>query len=425
MHNTSEIIDCGTHIRTAPFARAIYDTAATQVVINSWNNVYANQASAAEIGIYVDGVYQESVRATADGTSTHTVALPAGMKRVEIVTNGYRGPAVVNIPSLIGPSIWLKSLNFNAPATKVPPSTQRGVVIIGDSIANGSKLASAVREAYPRLLQADVDFPINVVGRGGLALHDITTTLGTQTNFRPTKLVREVIAYNPQLVIFALGYNDAARNVWNAETYAAAIDTLASEIAAHLPDVEMGAMTLLHAINKQGNYATIQNAALNCTTAAGFVAPTLLDTDLDEDGVHPNASGHEKIAAVLAPFVNARAMPTATPSTVTELPAEATSTYAFYTNGEVKYWTAAAYRPSPRWYVRGGASPGSSYQIFFTTEAGSPASVPTTWATLSAQRSFNAGTGDFRVRADIRKLGTTEVIATHHIWRGAGMAPTP
>src|SRR5690606_10639554 len=103
MHNTSEMVDLGTHIRTSPFARAIYDTAATEVTINAWNDVYATQASAAEIGVYVDGVYQESVRPTANGASTHVVALPAGDKRVEVVIGGFRGPAVAAVPTVIGP----------------------------------------------------------------------------------------------------------------------------------------------------------------------------------------------------------------------------------------------------------------------------------------------------------------------------------
>lgn len=310
MHNTNEMVWTGTHIRSAPFSKAVYDTEATEVVIGSWNDVHSVQASAAEIGVYVDGAYLQSVNATTMGAASHTVTLPAGPKRVEIVINGYRGPANVALPSLIGPGIWLSSLEFNAPATVVPAPTKRGVVIVGDSIANGSKLASAIREAHPRLLQSGVDFPINVVGRGGLALHDVTVSLGEQSNFRPTKLVREVIAYNPQLVIFALGYNDAARNVWgSAALYAAAIDAVATEIAVFLPGVEMGAMTMLFTTNPQGNYALIKDAALMCTKAVGFVAPVLTSADLDVDGVHPNAAGHLKLATELAPYVSALAFP--------------------------------------------------------------------------------------------------------------------
>lgn len=431
MHNTNEMVWTGTHIRTAPFSKAVYDTEATEVVIHSWNDVFANQASAAEIGVYVDGVYLQSVNATAIGAATHTVELPAGLKRVEVVINGYRGPNPNNIPSLIGPGIWLSRLEFNAPAVAAPKPTKRGVVIIGDSIANGSKLASAVQEAYPRLLQADVDFPINVAGRGGLALHDITTTLGTEANFRPKKLVREVIAYNPQLVIFALGYNDAARNVWNATTYRNAIDAVATDIAAFLPGVEMGAMTMLHTTNPQGTYSTIKDAALQCATAVGFAAPVLLDSDL-EDGVHPNAAGHAKIAAVLAPLVNARAMPPAVASFNFQSPVGDTY-FIFQQPGNTQHGGTTG--GAPYWYTRKDTTvPGDFYNYRAILEAGTAAASTGSgqpafgvWSnTLGPNgRSFTFGTNaSFRVRVDIASRATGLIEGTYYIWRGAGFAPT-
>ena len=432
MHNTSEMVDCGTHIRTAPFARAIYNTAATEVVINAWNDVHANQASAAEIGVYVDGVYQESVRATANGASTHTVTLPEGDKRVEIVTNGYRGATPVNIPSLIGPSIWLRSLQFNAPAVAVPPSTERGVVIIGESIANGSKLPSAIQQAYARILQQEVDFPVTVIGRGGLALHDITVGLGTETNFRPKKLVREVVKYNPALVIFALGYNDAARNVWGtAAAYRDAIDAVAADIAAHLPGVEMGAMSMLHTTNPQGTYASIKDAALICTKAVGFAAPVLTAADLDVDGVHPNAEGHIKIADRLRPFVTARAMPPAVQPFNYEVDPLAIG-YSFNRNG-LTYNSYDGYSDEgPRWYTRADTPvPGDFHRYRAFLEAGSATAYTGTgqpafgvWSSNITHGKGFTSYGNFRVRVEIARANTTDVLATYYIWRGAGMAPT-
>lgn len=308
MHSTSEMVDLGTHIRTSPFARAIYDTAATEVTINAWNDVYATQASAAEIGVYVDGVYQESVRPTANGASTHVVSLPAGDKRVEVVIGGFRGPAVAAVPTVIGPGTWLRSLQFNKPATSVP-STERGVVIIGDSIANGSKLASAVQDAWPRILQQEVSFPVAVVGRGGMALHDLTTLVGTEANFKPRKLAREVIKHNPLLVIFALGYNDAVRNVWSGSSYGTAVATLGNEIKSIIPDAQFIAMSLLEATNKPAGYATIKDYIVNVTGLVGIQAPAITAAELDADGIHPNEAGHVIIADALRPLVVTRSIP--------------------------------------------------------------------------------------------------------------------
>lgn len=440
MHNTSEIIDCGTHLRTAPFARAIYDTDATEVVINSWNDVYTNQPSAAEIGVYVNSVYQESVRPTAMGAAQHTVSLPAGDKRVEIVTNGYRGPAVVNIPSLIGPSIWLKSLSFNRPAVRVPPTTERGVVIIGDSIANGSKLPSAIQQAYPRLLQMEnPDFPINVIGRGGLALHDITTGLGTETNFRPKKLVREVVKYNPLLVIIALGYNDAARNVWTSTSYRDAIDAIARDITHWLPDARVAAMGVLYARNKPGNYTAIKDAALGAMEAFGLAPPPLTDSDLDADGVHPNEAGHQKIAATLAPIVATRTVPDLRPFSLNLAPfSSGTVVFNTKTDGDTVISVPNSSTViGPKWHRYVPDATTTPYSFRLTIEA-SNGQISTTDLYAGTYQDFAQPAGTWinngvyfyfsgpasgRVRVDVALTGTTDVLASYYIWRGAGMAP--
>lgn len=436
MQNTSEIVDCNTHIRTSPFARAVYDTEATSVVIYAWNDVYTVQASAAEIGVYVNGVYQESVRPTANGASVHTVALPAGDKRVEIVTSGYRGPAVVAAPTFIGPAMWLKALQFNKPAAAVR-STERGVLIIGDSIVNGSKLASPVQESYVRMLQAGVNFPVSVLGRGGLALQDVTTTLGTETNFNPRKIVREVIKHNPQLVLYTLGYNDAARSGWNDALYRTAVDALSTEIAALLPGVEMGAMTLLYASNQPANYAALKDSVLTCTSAVGFAAPTLTAGDLDADGIHPNAAGHVKIAAALAPYVNARAMWPAVQPFDFELVDNPlwVNSFLFTRQGGSYYYkeSGGGNQEGPRWYFRNNTTiPGDFYRYRHTLEAGtatanSGVGMPAfgAWSTnIQTNRGFSFQSGQTgRVRVDIAAVGTTDVLASYRIWRGAAYAP--
>lgn len=438
MQNTSEMVDCGTHIRTSPFARAIYDTAATQVIVSAWNNVFSVQASAAEVGVYVDGVYQESLRPVANGPSTHIVTLPAGDKRVEIVTGGYRGPTNVAVPSVIGPAMWLRSLQFNAPATIVR-STERGVVILGDSIVNGSKLASAVQEAYPRILQMGVSFPVAVVGRGGLALVDITTTLGPETNFRPRKVAREIIKHNPKLVIFALGYNDADRGGWTSVSYRAAMDTLNAELKAFIPDVQVGAMSLLFTTAPPPNYVNIQNAAISPPSGIvrgimGFPAPTLTAADLDADGIHPNAAGHIKIAAALQPYVAARYIDPISQFNfeLIEDPSWMT-TFSFGRQGDTLEYrdSGGGNRAGPKWYtLKDTQVPGDFYRYRATVEAGSAVTIAGstfgTWTTniqLNRGFIFNAGQSG-RVRVDIAPTGSTTPIATYRIWRGPYAPPT-
>lgn len=312
MHSTSHMNWTGTHWRTSPYARAEYLTDATSIDVELWNNVYATQAPAAEALIYVDGTQLSSLRATSNGESSHTVALPTGRKIVSVVLPGNLGlPSP--LPTATGLGMWIKSVKFNGPAQAVP-ARRHGTLFVGDSILNGSKLTSPASQAYVRQLQLLLgnEFPLSVLGRGGLALWDLTTSVGTQQGFGIKKLIREILLHEPMNVVWVLGYNDWFRRLHADSTafqsaFGAAISELYAQ-APHIAQVSTGLLTTN--VSPYPDFVQWKNAAYNAPIAVSGLAQLRIDlrdtittADISSDGIHPAVSGHNKVAQALRPHI--------------------------------------------------------------------------------------------------------------------------
>ena len=314
MHSTSFMDWTGTHWRTSPFARAEYLTDATALQVECWNDVFPIQPAAAEVVVYVDGALHATLRPTKEGPSAHDVPLPRGRKRVSVVISGFRGPTDPNQPSHIGVGIWLKSLKFNGPAQELP-ARQFGTLFVGDSIVNGSTLASPVNEAYVRILQKELgDFPLSVLGRGGMGFFDMMGRVGDQLNFSPKKLVREILRHNPMNVVFVLGYNDwFKRTVGLASQFGQMIEEAGRElalVAPHIAVVATGMPTTTRTNHPDfGNWSNTAFNAFGAINTPDFaqlridLRYTLNESDLS-DGIHPNLSGHAKMANAFRPHIH-------------------------------------------------------------------------------------------------------------------------
>ena len=303
----------GTHWRTSPYARAEYISDATSVEVGLWNDVYATQAPAAEALVYVNGVQHASLKPTALGPSLHTVSLPTGRKRVTIALPGGLGTPVQR-PSAVGLSTWLSSVKFNGPSQAVP-NRKHGTLFVGDSILNGSKLTSPAAQAYIRQLQMQMgnEFPLSALGRGGMALYDMTTAVGTQENFGIKKLVREILLHEPMNVVWVLGYNDWYRRLHgSAAAFQAALTAVQQELFTEAPHVSQTSTGLLTTnVAPYNDFASWRDAAYNAQSGVVGLAQLRVDlrsaitsSDISSDGIHPAAGGHTKIANALRPYIS-------------------------------------------------------------------------------------------------------------------------
>lgn len=168
------------------------------------------------------------------------------------------------------------------------------IVCFGDSLTTG--LGVGPLEAYPRLLAQQLGVDVVVEGQPGLTAESALA------------YIDNVLAYHPWLVVVELGGNDALRLLEPKRT-----ERALSALLTRLSDA--GTRTLLVEIPAplgtpyQSIYPRLA-AELDVPLLADVVPTVLGDPRLTHDGIHPNATGHRKIASALAhrirPWLRAR-----------------------------------------------------------------------------------------------------------------------
>lgn len=168
------------------------------------------------------------------------------------------------------------------------------IVCFGDSLTTG--LGVAPPEAYPQLLARQLGVNVVVEGRPGLTAEAALAHID------------KVLAYRPWLVVVELGGNDALR-LLEPERTERALRTLLTRLS------DAGSRALLVEIPAppgtpyQSIYPRLA-ADLDVPLLADVVPLVLADPRLTHDGLHPNATGHRKIANALShrirPWLRAR-----------------------------------------------------------------------------------------------------------------------
>ena len=182
------------------------------------------------------------------------------------------------------------------PPDEVPnvDSPGRTIVCLGDSITSG--VGASPGPAYPALLSSQLGTEVINLGvpgdtaEGGLARVD------------------QALAANPWLVIVELGGNDVLNRVPPERTEAALRQIVERLLAANVAvvlvelDVPFG-----------GRYAEIYGRLgdeLGIPVLEDTLGEILTDASLKADPIHPNARGHEVLAAAVAeevePLIEAR-----------------------------------------------------------------------------------------------------------------------
>lgn len=97
-------------------------------------------------------------------------------------------------------------MNFPAAATVNPAPTRPRCLVAGDSFTEGTG-ATTANLGYATLLAHKFGWDLWASGLGGTGY--VATNSGTRQNL-PTRLAADVIAYEPDILIYAMGINDAA-----------------------------------------------------------------------------------------------------------------------------------------------------------------------------------------------------------------------
>lgn len=282
------------YIETSCFAQAEYDTSATSVEVATYCNIYTNFPTYANIGVYVDGVYNQSISVSANGSAVTTITLPAGNKRVSFV-NGLQS-RIGGAGTILG--TWFVSARGNLPMMPVYPTATNRIVCYGDSITAGSDASPITQNAWAALVR-------NSYAPNSLALEAWGFRSLYEDAFdAPTRaaLVARLVAFAPSKIWLAIGTNDYGLNLWTAANFGTAYAALLDDLHTALPSATIYCQTPILRTTETanglgstlGNYRTqIATAQSSRTSYAVLVdGTTFMTTASLADGVHPTTAGH-------------------------------------------------------------------------------------------------------------------------------------
>ena len=298
--DTGAVDNTGGFPLTSSFARAEYLTDATSFKVTSYNNIASSFPTYTRLGVYVNGVYSESIAPTANGTSEAAFTLPSGTKVISIA-NGLQSTLGSGGPK----GTFLTTIAANAALTQQFPSAANRMLVYGDSISVGGNTTVLMQEAWVLLVRAAL-YPRSVAleGWGYRALYDDCLDATARAAF-----VAKVAAYNPSQFWLAIGTNDYGLNKWSAASFGTAYAALLDDLHTALPTLVIYCQSpILRSVetangsgSTMGNYRTqISTAAAARSSYCTFVDGTSFMTTANiPDGVHPNTAGHALFASAV------------------------------------------------------------------------------------------------------------------------------
>jgi lysophospholipase L1-like esterase len=185
--------------------------------------------------------------------------------------------------ALLWVSAYLEQPNY----ANYPP-TGTTIVAFGDSLTEG---VGGGGKGYPEIIGERIGLPVINAG-----------VSGDTTGSALLRLERDVLSKNPNIVLIALGGNDALRKLPEEETFAN-LRTIIDRVQA------TGAMTILIGVRGRGLSDPYKKRfeKLAKDTRSAYI-PDILDEIFANgrymsDPIHPNALGYQKIADRITPVL--------------------------------------------------------------------------------------------------------------------------
>jgi acyl-CoA thioesterase I len=183
----------------------------------------------------------------------------------------------------------------------VPLETAYPVVAFGDSLVEG--LGSEHMQGFVGILSESLDVPIYNAG----TRRDKTVDL-------VERVERDVLVWQPRVVIMVVGGNDIIRRVPRAETVAN-LETLFKLFQDRGIRVVFGDVTQTASFLPEQNLDVKDLAsAYNVLYVGDILGDVFWDPDKKFDLLHPNDTGYQAIAGALEPYVRQALLETEVPS---------------------------------------------------------------------------------------------------------------
>jgi len=282
--------DGGTAIRTSQGARLLYQTAATKLYLEHYNDIYSTYPTFGDIGVRKGGADVDAVEPTADGTQHSVLDLPAGNGVVEIINSLQSNPAATRIGSFACRAC------FNALATLLNGATSPRLIMYGDSIMAGGNADDPSLEGVAQLVRNAYSGSLIIESFGYRTLYMDCPDAAGRTAFAAF-----LASLSPDTIWIGIGRNDWALERWSASDFGTAYADLLDKLNSNLPGAEIYCQSPLVNTSEVantfgdtlGDYRTpISTAAAArdyCTYVEG---ETILTTGDLADGVHPSTAGH-------------------------------------------------------------------------------------------------------------------------------------
>lgn len=290
------------YVQTSPFAHADYTTSAETIWVAGYSTIQPSFPTYAEIGVFVDGVHNQSVLAPASGAFASRITLPAGSKTLSFV-NGLQSSPTQSLSAVVG--TFVTSIWSSVPMTEVAASSANRIVVYGDSICVGANATSPVEEGWVQLVRAaHSPDSLAVEGFGFRSLY-----LDASDSTARAIFVAKMAAYNPTTIWLAIGTNDYGLNKWTAASFGTAYAAILDGLHAAIPGASIYCQTPIVRTTETANAfgstlddyrAQIATAVSTRTAYATLVDGTAILTTGDlADGVHPTTAGHALYAAAV------------------------------------------------------------------------------------------------------------------------------
>lgn len=279
---------------SSPLARWIFVTTATHVFIKIYDTLYGTFPDWAEIGVYVNGVYYQTIPSTAANDNVLEADLPAGLKIVEFITSLQSKQAA----TLRG--TFLKSIYLSGGVSNLSGPVISPMVVYGDSITVGSNSITPAQDAWTMIVRQS--HPLIIEAWGYRSLNTDCSDAAARTAF-----AARLASYSPSVIWLAIGLNDYILETMNAANFEIAYSDFLDKLHAARPTAIIYCQTMIpktaNGANALGstleNYRTaIVNAQSSRSTYCILVNGTMLvsPSNLDVDGTHPNTTGHAEYA---------------------------------------------------------------------------------------------------------------------------------
>jgi lysophospholipase L1-like esterase len=289
-----------------------WDTSSPAAYVSEWAGAYLKvgfagtsvklkQRGTIDFFASIDGgadVAYKNVSGTVNLTPT---ALAAGNHTLRVsyrpVAGSYHGDAVFQ-------GVILDS----GARTRAPVVSSKIVEFIGDSITVGQLTSKQALTAYGWLVSERLGYEHTQIAQGGaclVATADGCVGLNVQffkTSSLATSANWDFARYQARAVVINLGTNDVGHSV-STVRFQAEYTTFLRNVRAKYPNATIFAMETFRMRYTTQTAAAVTDSGLTnvfYVNTEGWI--TAADT---VDGVHPNETGHQKIAGRLAPIISA------------------------------------------------------------------------------------------------------------------------